>query len=73
MESGPAHQWSWDLATMQAEFASIWWPLLLGSLVCGIAFSLLGYVTISRFWIWHVGRSWRKRVQLRSKRKHNSH
>lgn len=60
--------WSWDLATLQSELASIWWPLLLGSLVCGVVFGLLGHVAINRFWIWHVNRSWRKRGQLRRQR-----
>ncbi len=69
MESTIGHNWSWDLETIQAEFASIWWPLLFGSLVCGLVFSLLGYAAISRFWIWHVGRSWRKRSKQRSLRK----
>ncbi|WP_245912605.1 DUF2062 domain-containing protein [Marinobacterium halophilum] len=59
--------WAWDLATIQSEFASIWWPLLLGSLLCGVVFGIAGYALISRFWIWHVNRSWRKRAQLRTK------
>ncbi len=69
MESSLGHNWAWDLDAIQAEFASIWWPLLLGSLVCGLVCSLLGYAGISRFWIWHVNRSWRKRIQ---QRKHKS-
>lgn len=72
MESGLRHDWSWDLATLQAEFASIWWPLLLGSMTCGLVFSILGYIAISRFWIWHVSRSWRKRIQLRRQRSSRS-
>lgn len=71
IESGAGHKLSWDLATIQTEFASIWWPLLLGSLVCGILFSVLGYAAISRFWIWHVGRSWRKRINLRRDRENS--
>ncbi len=69
MESslGQAHDWS--LETIQAEISSIWWPLITGSTICAIVFGLIGYVAISRFWIWHVNRSWRKRTEQRNSRK----
>ncbi|WP_328515948.1 DUF2062 domain-containing protein [Marinobacterium weihaiense] len=70
VESGINADWSWELATIKAEFNAIWWPLLLGSTVSGIVCSLIGYIAISRFWIWHVNRSWRKRIRSRLKR-HN--
>lgn len=39
----------------------IWWPLLFGSVICGIVFGILGYLCIQWFWTWHVGRSWKRR------------
>lgn len=62
----------WDLATIQSEIAAIWWPLLLGSLLTGIVLSLLSYVAVHWFWIWHVNKSWRKRGQLRAARRKKS-
>jgi uncharacterized protein (DUF2062 family) len=48
---------------LSASIAQIWWPLLFGSIVCGIVFGLLGYFSIRWFWAWHVNRSWRKRSE----------
>jgi hypothetical protein len=63
-----ASEHSWNLHTIQTQITSIWWPLLLGSVICGIISGLLGYMLINRFWIWHVNRSWRRRMQQRSGR-----
>ncbi len=43
------------------DLSAIWWPLLTGSLFCGIIFSVIAYFTISFLWIWHVRNSWLKR------------
>lgn len=61
-------EFHWDLATLQSEINAIWWPLLLGSVLTGILLSLLSYVAIQWFWIWHVNRSWRQRRDDRSTR-----
>jgi len=39
----------------------IWQPLLLGCLICAIALSALGYVTLNWLWVRHVRRRFRRR------------
>lgn len=43
------------------DLSVIWWPLLTGSLFCGVIFGVIAYFTISLLWIWHVRKSWSKR------------
>ena len=47
------------------QLSQIWWPLLLGSLVCGVVFSVMSYFGIRWLWAWKVGQNWRKRKQQR--------
>lgn len=68
----PPIEFHWNLATLQAELAAIWWPLLLGSVLTGIVLATLSYFAIQWFWIWHVNRSWRKRRDDRAARKRGS-
>lgn len=49
--------------TLSHDLSAIWWPLLTGSLFCGVIFSVISYFTISSLWIWHVRKSWSKRRQ----------
>ncbi|WP_020679739.1 DUF2062 domain-containing protein [Marinobacterium rhizophilum] len=58
-----------SLQTLGAEISAVWWPLLLGSVICGVVFSLLGYAAVQLFWIYHVNSSWKKRRQARKNRK----
>lgn len=58
----PAVQMQWELHSIKAELATIWWPLLVGSLLCGIFFSGIGYLAVNRVWVWHVKRRWQKRL-----------
>jgi uncharacterized protein (DUF2062 family) len=58
-----------SLHSLGAEISAVWWPLLLGSLLCGLVFSLLGYAAVQLFWIRHVLNSWKKRRQERKNRK----
>ncbi len=46
---------------MASSLAGIWQPLYLGSLLCGIIASILGYSIIRGFWRWHVVSNLRKR------------
>jgi len=48
------------------EVGAIWEPLLLGSLLCGVIFALIGYVGIRLFWRWHVMHNWKKRAERRA-------
>ncbi|MEH6650690.1 MAG: DUF2062 domain-containing protein [Motiliproteus sp.] len=50
-----------------SELSRIWWPLLFGSLVCGVFFSILSYFSIRWLWAWQVGKSWRLRSKKRRK------
>jgi uncharacterized protein (DUF2062 family) len=46
---------------IQNSISQVWWPLLFGSVLCGLFFGVVGYFAIQGFWAWHVGRNWRKR------------
>lgn len=50
------------------EFTKLWQPLVVGSLLCGVVFGGLGYISIQVFWRWHVLRNWEKRKQRRLKK-----
>jgi len=43
----------------------IWQPFLLGCLINGILTAAIGYFGMRWFWIWHVGRQWRRRASIR--------
>ena len=43
------------------QVGEIWLPLLLGSLVAGVAAGILGYFVVNLLWRLHVARSWRAR------------
>ncbi len=43
------------------KLGAIWEPLLLGSLICAIVFSCMGYVGIRLVWRFNVIRNWNKR------------
>lgn len=55
---------------VMTELGAIWQPLLLGSLICGILFSAMGYIGMQLFWRWHVVRNWKKR-QLKRQQAHH--
>lgn len=47
--------------TLTQDVAAIWWPLMVGSLFCGVVLAVLAYFLVNFFWIWHVRRSWSRR------------
>lgn len=51
------------------EFGLIWMPLLTGSLISGLVFGLIGYITMRLFWRWTVVRQWRSRRHRRNARR----
>jgi uncharacterized protein (DUF2062 family) len=55
--------WEW----LSTGLIAIWEPLLLGSLICGIALAGIGYMTIDTLWRLRVAREWRRRRQQRRK------
>jgi uncharacterized protein (DUF2062 family) len=54
------------------ELSAIWQPLLLGSLICAIIFSALGFIGIRLFWRFHVISNWNKRRAKRLTQKQNA-
>ena len=52
---------------LSESLSLIWWPLLLGSVVCGVIFGVASYFTVQGFWAWHVGKHWKLRG-LRNKK-----
>jgi uncharacterized protein len=60
--------WHW----LTNVFVKIWKPLMVGSLACGIFFSVTAYVSVRLFWRYHVGVRWRKR-QKREREKACNH
>lgn len=49
--------WAW----VSEQFATLWQPFLLGSLVVGAVLGVLGYSLTLLYWRWWVGRQWRRR------------
>lgn len=54
-------EWAW----FAEQGAAILLPLLLGSLICGLALGGLGYAVIRLLWRWQVIKNWEKRKQTR--------
>lgn len=57
--------WHW----LEDELMLLWKPLLLGSVVTGLFFGLLGSAIIHTLWRIHVIHRWRKRRKLRSQQR----
>ena len=53
--------WHWISHT----FIAIWQPLMLGSVVVGVALGAVGYLSIHIFWRIQVYISWRRRLHAR--------
>ena len=56
--------WSW----LSSHLATIGYPLLFGSLVCGWVSGVTGMVIVRIVWRWHVIRRWRERRARRQQR-----
>ncbi len=56
-------EWSWEWVT--TGLASIWQPFLLGCLLCGLFFGLLGSTLVRVLWRWHTIHRWHQRRKLR--------
>ncbi len=56
---------SWLLA----NFDNIGLPLIVGSLICGLAAGYFSYLAIHIFWRWQVNENWRQRKLRRKLRK----
>ncbi|MGB0468493.1 MAG: DUF2062 domain-containing protein [Pontibacterium sp.] len=58
---GGAIEFELSMSWLSESLSLIWWPLLLGSVVCGVVFAALAYLGINRIWVWHVNRAWKGR------------
>ena len=65
---GPLH-FTFTLDAILDNLESIWQPLLLGSLVCGLVFGVIGYATVRLFWRWHVVQHLKRRREDRLAKK----
>ena len=61
-------QFSFSFAWLQERLETVWRPLLLGCLLCGLFFGSLGYFVINVLWRLRVVRQWRRRRQRRRQR-----
>ncbi len=66
----PMTEFNIELSTawMQQELSRIWQPLLVGSLLCGVAFSAMAYTLVDFLWRWSTVKKWRLRQVRRKKR-----
>ncbi len=53
------------LDAILANLESIWQPLLLGSLVCGLVLGAIGYASVRLLWRWHVIQQRKRRRRRR--------
>ena len=65
----PLQETSFELSLewIRDSLATIWKPLLLGGVVCGLLFGSAGYFIINMAWRWRVARNWRKRKRARKR------
>lgn len=52
----------------EKSLPTIWWPLLFGSIICGIIVSILGYFCIQWIWTRSVLKKWKNRHNKRPKK-----
>jgi len=61
--------WSWFLE----EFQHLWQPLVVGSILCGLCFGGLGYITMQIFWRRQVLKNWKRRKRERAAKMKKPH
>lgn len=57
----PTIQFELSMSWLSESLSAIWWPLLLGSVVCGLIGGVASYFAVQGLWMWHVNRSWARR------------
>ena len=50
------------------SLATVWKPIVVGSLLCGLFFGSLGYFIVNQLWRWRVAYHWHKRKKERAQR-----
>jgi hypothetical protein len=63
----PAREFNSDISleSLLAELNEIWLPLYLGSVIAGIIFASIGYISMRILWRMHVVSHWNKRKEAR--------
>ena len=66
----PHHHFAFELSLqwVRHEFATLWQPLLLGCLICGLITAAIGWIAIRIIWRVQVVMRWRARQRRRSQR-----
>ena len=61
----PAQSFTINLsfAWLSHSLGIIWQPLLLGSVVCGLIASVVGYAFVTLLWRWQLRRAWLRRTR----------
>ncbi|KXJ50632.1 MAG: ATP-binding protein [Neptuniibacter sp. Phe_28] len=65
-DSGSSIHFEMSMEFLESSLSHIWWPLLLGSVLSGLFFGVVGFFTIHGLWTWNVNHNWKKR-NLRNK------
>lgn len=60
-----ALEFTLSIEWLQERLETVWRPLLLGCLLCGLFFGSVGYFVVNVLWRIRVVRQWRKRKRLR--------
>ncbi|WMS88048.1 DUF2062 domain-containing protein [Pleionea litopenaei] len=64
-ESSDSFHFELSYEWLANSLGAIWQPFLLGCLVCGVFFAILGHVAIRIFWRIHVANQWKLRLLKR--------
>lgn len=64
----PLPAFEMSLSWLESRLHTIWQPLLLGSVLCGLLVGSLGYFVVNLLWRIHVIHHWRQRRQRRAQR-----
>lgn len=59
----PSFEWFID------QLSIIWQPLIVGSLVCGVAFGMAGFVVIRLYYRWRIARYKKRKLEARKRGK----
>ena len=55
------HDFEMSLEWLTQEIGRIWLPLYAGSIIAGMFFASLAYISVRLLWRWHIVRNWKKR------------
>jgi uncharacterized protein len=56
----------WDWTWLAQQVGQVWHPLIIGSLICGVASAMMGNIMVRLLWRVSTARRWRRRGKLRA-------